>query len=163
MPKKKITNIILIIAAIILICVITINFVFFFNPFTFRKDHVTNLPWSLYRGELVLEFYDQGGEEIKMKTTNNREEIKRFIDNLKRGTRVPKTVALSTLGKDQIGSYSIMLRRKSDNVNLLVVNPFPEQGIARIGNNYGDVYVEIIPALEMTLKAYGFSENTLDE
>lgn len=116
--------------------------VFVFNPFTYRANLVTNLPWSWYRGPLQIEYgvFEAGGWRFSRATNTSearalfRELARSSIGNI--GEEVPPTAGGRTVW--------IGVRRTRDGAVLLDAKGREGHGTFLLR---GQVAVSVTPAL----------------
>jgi len=93
LPRKKRTLIVSSIGLIALIMFLGlfINSRYFFNPFFYKKDNITYLPWTWYKNPMSIEYNSMdlnstdGWKTIKIK---NNQEIKVVFDELKKSQQI---------------------------------------------------------------------------
>lgn len=83
--KKSIVVLFSIIAIAIVSGFVLLNMNYFYNPLTFKKDHITYLEWDWYKKPLVLEYSVLDIEEgWKVYKVNDQREVKFVFDELKK-------------------------------------------------------------------------------
>jgi hypothetical protein len=120
---------------------------YFFNPITFKKDHVTYLPWSWYENPLTIEYMVLGKEGWLIKKVDERKEVKFVIDELKDSPVIQDPEREEYKTSDNT-IRRIMLRR-GDDVILLEVSQEWEGNVYNLSHN--QVFIKVSKELEELL------------
>jgi hypothetical protein len=89
---KKVLSLVAIISFIIMCSFVVISRVYFFNPFTFKKDNITYSDWHQYKNpvSLTIEYYDEQFKGVH-KTIQKKDTLLYILNELKTSPRISKS------------------------------------------------------------------------
>jgi hypothetical protein len=125
-----------VIILIIVVSVIFINHIYFFNPITFQKDKITYLPWYWYKKPLQVE-YLVSGEKWKTYIVQDSSEVKFVISELKKSSQINQQQATSDTEGNK-AMITVEIRQLQDGKNapgiiLLQAQGYEGSSIIRTG------------------------------
>ncbi|MEC0373349.1 hypothetical protein [Paenibacillus chibensis] len=108
-------SVIVVISFIIVSSIVVTSKVYFFNPFTFKKDHITYLSWKNYKNpvSLTVEYYDDQFKGIH-KSIQNKGEILHVLKELKTAPRTSHYIAPTSFDKSREFYQLTLLGNKNE-------------------------------------------------
>jgi hypothetical protein len=123
-----------VIILIVVVSVIFINQIYFFNPISFQKDKITYLPWYWYKKPLQVE-YLVSGEVWKTFIVQDSSEVKFIISELKKSSQINQQQATSDTeaNKAMITVDIRQLQKHAPGIILLHAQGYEGSSIIRTG------------------------------
>jgi len=128
---------------------------FVFNPLTFTKDEITDLPWTWYKQPVVFELVMRDPKEVRR--ISDEAQVRHVIDEFRKGLR---SGALEDSCANTESGRPFDLLLQSQTATLLQVKGCENDDVVALQTNDGDVPIALSSNLKAILQDWR-SEETL--